>query len=84
MSIFGMFAPRSGHVALYNDLCKLHDVDRKTRVALDLMVQQLALSEPGVIFIDSSHFKRAIEMDSLSEHEQILRELCYKWHGKRV
>lgn len=84
MSLFGIFGSKVGHPALYNDLCKLHDLDKKTRSVLDLLVQQLDLKQPGMLFIDSSYFIRAIQMPAFKEHERTLRELCFKWFGRRI
>ena len=85
MSPFGMFAPKVGHQALYNDLCKLHDIDRKTKPVLDAMVQALGLKEqPAMVFIDPNCFLQAAQKPELAEHLTIIRELSYRWFGKRV
>lgn len=84
MSPFGMFAPKTGHPALFNELCKLHEIDKKTRPVLDAMVQCFGLPQPSLLFIDPKYFLEAANTESLAEHLPVIRELCYKWFGKRM
>jgi len=79
-----MFAPKTGHLALYNDLCKLHGIDRKTKTVLDAIVQCQAVEKPALIFIDPGYFLKAAQLAELADSLPTIRELSYKWFGKRV
>lgn len=81
---FGLFSPKVGHPALYNDLCKLHEVDRKTRAVLDLIVTTFDLKQPAMIFVDMKWFREAVNHPQFKEHIDLLRELCFRWFGRRI
>ena len=81
---FGLFSPKVGHQALYNDLCKVHGLDRKTRALLDQMVLVLDIRQPALVFVDTSWFRKALTHSDFTSQEELIRELCYKWFGRRI
>jgi len=81
---FGLFGPKVGHPALYNDLCKLHAFDRPTKALLDHIIQTFDLKQPSMIFVDINVFKKAIVHASFTSQEDLIRELCFKWFGRRI
>ncbi len=81
---FGLFGPKVGHQALYNDLCKLHELDRPTRALLDQIVQVLGLKQPSLVFIDVEVLRKALANKSFAPQESLIRELCFKWFGRRI
>ena len=81
---FGLFAPKVGHQALYNDLCKLHGFDRPTKTVLDQIVQTFDLKQPSLVFVDMNVFRKAISHSAFASQEDLIRELCFRWFGRRI
>lgn len=81
---FGLFGPKEGHPALYAELCKLHALDRKTKSLLDQMIQVLNMKQPSLLFVDVSWFQKAIARPEFSEQADALREISFKWFGRRI
>ena len=81
---FGIFSPKVGHQALYNDLCKLHGFDRPVKALLDQIVQTFDLKQPSLVFVDMNLFRKAIAHPSFASQEDLIRELCFKWFGRRI
>ncbi len=81
---FGLFGPKVGHQALYNDLCKFHTIDRKTKMLLDQIVQTLDLRQPAMIFLDADCFQKALALPDFASQTDPIRELCFQWFGRRI
>jgi len=81
---FALFGPKVGHQALYNDLCKLHGFDRPVKALLDQIVQVFDLKQPSLVFVDMNLFRKAIAHPSFATQEDLIRELCFKWFGRRI
>ncbi|MGL6225962.1 MAG: hypothetical protein ACRC10_04960 [Thermoguttaceae bacterium] len=81
---FGLFAPKVGHQALYTELCKVHQLERPVRALLDQMVQVFDMKQPALLFVDPSWFQKAIQNKTFAAQEDLLREVCFKWFGRRV
>lgn len=81
MSPLGIFGPRTGHQALFNDLCRYHDLDRKTRTLLLTIMQKFRPERPALIFVDPTWLRRAIEHEEFLESTEELRELYKNWFG---
>lgn len=81
MSPLGMFGPRSGHKPLFVDLCRFHDLDRKTKLLLKDIVLKFNMERPAELFVDSTHLRRAIENPAFAESLEDLQELYKSWFG---
>ncbi|HBT76036.1 MAG TPA: hypothetical protein DEB39_03725 [Planctomycetaceae bacterium] len=84
MSVFGLFGPKHGHLSLYNDLCRLHNIDRKTRQVLDRIIQAYSIQEQGRIFIDGTYIVKACSDSGFADDREMLRELSFRWFGRRT
>ena len=76
MAIFG---PRVGHEALFDEVCKLLDIDRKVKPLLQTIVKKYQLPHPAEIFIDPATLLRALEDTELAENNDELRKLYDAW-----
>ena len=81
---FGFFGPKVGHQALYNDLCKWHGFDRSVKTMLDQIIQTFDLKQPSLVFVDMNVFRKAITHPVFASQEDLIRELCFKWFGRRI
>ncbi|MGL6196876.1 MAG: hypothetical protein ACRC2T_18845 [Thermoguttaceae bacterium] len=81
---FGLFAPKVGHQALYNELCKVHDLDKKTKALLDQIVQAFDLKQPSLVFVDMTYFQKALANPAFASQGDTIREICFKWFGRRI
>lgn len=73
MAIFG---PRIGHEALFDEVCKFHDIDRKTKALLQLVIKKYELPHPAEIFIESETLRRALSDADFAEENEELQK-CY-------
>lgn len=81
MSPLGIFSPRTGHQALFNELCRFHELDRKTRQLLQSVMDRFKPDKPSLVFVDSAWLRKAIESHDFSENIEELQELQRKWFG---
>lgn len=84
MSPFGMFGAKVGHQPLFSDLCRFHQLDRRTRSLLDRIVKTLNMKEPGAIFLDDSWLVAAYKNDAFEADRPHLAELAALWFGRRL
>jgi len=78
------FGKKTGHPALFQELCKYHDLDKKTCKVLNHIVAELKLEKPGMIFIDPSILRAGIKIPDMAESVEMLRELYYRWFGGAI
>ena len=76
MAIFG---PRVGHDALFDDVCKYHEIDRKTKTLLQTVVKKYQVQQPAQIFIEPDTLVRAQTDPDLAEESDALKKLYDAW-----
>jgi hypothetical protein len=78
---FGMaiFGPRVGHEALFDEVCKLLDIDRKAKPLLQTVVKKYQMPHPAEIFIDPATLLRALNDTELAEENAELQKLYDAW-----
>lgn len=81
MNPLGMFGPRTGHPALFNDLCRLHGLDRPTRRLLQAVTDKPPSDRPALIFVDPAWMHRALDESDFRESAAELRRLYDAWFG---
>ncbi|MCL2117197.1 MAG: hypothetical protein FWH27_02095 [Planctomycetaceae bacterium] len=79
-----IFGQSEGHPALFRELCRQHDLDKKTRKVLSQIVSELNLEMPAMIFVDPSILRAGVRMPEVAESAELLRELYEKWFGGAV
>lgn len=81
MSFTGIFGPREGHQPLFNDLCRLHELDKKTKLLLLSVMQKFQPNRPTLIFVDSAWLRKALEHSDFADSAEQLQELYDSWFG---
>lgn len=79
MSPFGLFAPKTGHEALFNSICQFHNIDRKTKTILDQVIKQYNINPPADLFINPRWIRQAISAPEFGNSETELRQIYSKW-----
>lgn len=74
-----LFGSRSGHVPLFNDLCRFHQFDRKTRQLLGNVAQRFQLERPTLMFFDPVWLRKAIGHPDFAESVDDLQTLYNTW-----
>lgn len=83
MSPMGLFGSRSGHRPLFNELCRLHDLDRKTRQLLRNVALKFCSEKPANLFVNPEFLRRAAEDSDFAEQAGDLQELYQSWFVNR-
>ena len=76
MAIFG---PRVGHEALFDEVCRYHDIDRKTKTLLQSVIKKYQIPHPAEIFIEPGTLRRALSDPELSEENTDLQKIYDAW-----
>jgi hypothetical protein len=86
MAIFG---PRVGHEALFDEVCKYHDIDRKMKTLLQAVIKKYQMTQPAKVFIEPDTLMHALGDPEFSEENGDLQKLYDAWfieqtlHGKK-
>ena len=73
-----LFAPRVGHEALFEEVCRLHEIDRKTKAMLQTIIKKYQMPHPASIFVEPSTMRRALSDPELSANSD-LQDLYNAW-----
>ena len=76
MAIFG---PRVGHEALFDEVCRFHDIDRKTKTLLQTITKKYQMPHPAEVFIEPDTLVRALNDTELAEENADLQQLYNAW-----
>ena len=76
MAIFG---PRVGHEALFEEVCKSLEIDRKVKTLLQSIVKKYQVPYPAEIFIEPETLLRALDDAELAEENAELQKLYDAW-----
>ena len=76
MAIFG---PRVGHEALFDEVCRFHGIDRKTKTLLQSVIKKSQMQCPAEIFIESETLIHALNDSEFSEDNAELQKLYDAW-----
>jgi len=76
MAIFG---PRTGHEALFDEVCKFYEIDRKTKTLLLSVIKKYPLPRPAEIFIEPETLIYALNDSDFSEENADLQKLYDTW-----
>ncbi len=79
MTGINLFTPKTGHQALFKELCKFHELPRPQRKALEAMTQLFGLEQPAIVFVDPSWLRKAAKRSELQPYHEVLSDLCSKW-----
>jgi len=74
-----LFGPRVGHEALFDEVCKYHDIDKKTKTLLQTVVKKYQMQQPVQIFIEPDTLVRAQSDPDLAEENAELQKLYDAW-----
>ena len=74
-----LFGPRVGHEALFDEVCKFHDIDRKIKPILQSIVKKYQVPHPAKIFIEPDTLMRALSDTEFAEENADLQKLYDAW-----
>lgn len=77
-----IFGSRTGHGALFADLCRFHNIDKKTRQILKDVTNKLQLERPAELFIEPTLLQKAMQLPDFEDSAELLQELQKSWFGK--
>lgn len=75
----GLFGPSVGHPALYEEVCRFHEFDKKIKKLLDTVVKKYQMQRPAEIFIDPATLRRAMEEAASDDEKSDMRKLYETW-----
>ena len=78
-----LFGPRVGHDALFDEVCKYHDIDRKIKALLQTIVKKYQMQQPVQIFIAPDTLVRAQSDPELSAENEELQKLYEDWFTEK-
>lgn len=81
MAIFG---PRVGHDALFDEVCRFHGIDRKTKALLQSVTKKYQMPRPAEIFIVPDMVVRALNDSDFSEENAELQKVYDAWFVERL
>ena len=76
MAIFG---PRVGHEALFDEVCRFVNVDKKIKTLLQLVIKKYQMPQPAKIFIEPDAIMRALSDPEFTEENTELQKLYNDW-----
>ena len=76
MAIFG---PRVGHEALFDEMSRFAEVDRKAKALLLTVIKKYQIPYPAKIFIESDALMRALGDPEFAEANADLQKLYDSW-----
>jgi len=79
-----LFGQKTGHPALFRDLCTNLELDKKTCKVLNQIITKLNLDIPTMIFVDPSILRAGIKLPEVADSVELIRELNYKWFGGAI
>ena len=74
-----LFGPRVGHEALFDEVCKYHDIDRKTKALLQTLIKKYQMQQPVHIFVERDTLVRALSDPELTEENAEIQKLYDAW-----
>ena len=82
-----LFSAKVGHVALFRQLCKNLELNKKTCRILNQIVTELQIENPAMIFVDPSIIREGIKLPFVADEEEdteMLREIYFRWFGGAI
>jgi 1,2-phenylacetyl-CoA epoxidase catalytic subunit len=81
MAIFG---PRVGHEALFDEICRFNEIDRKSRQLLQTVIKKYQLAQPAKMFFEPETLMHAMSDADFSDESENLQQLYDAWFIDRV
>jgi len=78
-----LFGPRVGPEALFDEVCRFHGIDRKTKTLLQSVIKKNQMPHPAEIFIVPDTLIRALNDSEFSEENADLQNLYDAWFVER-
>ena len=74
-----LFGPRVGHEALFEEVFKFHDIDRKMKPLLQSITKKYQMPHPAMIFIEPDTLMRALSDVEFAEENADIQKLYDAW-----
>ena len=79
-----LFGPRVGHEALFDEVCRYVDVDKKTKALLLLVIKKYQIAHPAKIFIEPETLMRAVSDPDFAAEIAELQKLYDDWFVEKA
>ncbi|MCL2006384.1 MAG: hypothetical protein FWG73_09565 [Planctomycetaceae bacterium] len=74
-----IFGARVGHDALFDEVCRSIELDKKTKTLLQSVLKKHPLAQPAKIFIEPDTMMKALNDPDFSEENDELKKLYNSW-----
>ena len=74
-----IFGPRTGHKALFEEVCRFVALDTKTKKLLQSVIDKYQMPQPVKIFIEPETLMRALSDPDFEEENSDLQKLYDAW-----
>ena len=74
-----LFGPRVGHEALFDEVCRYADVDKKAKALLQMVIKKYQLQQQALVFIEPDTLMRAISDPDFAAEQADLQKLYDNW-----
>ena len=74
-----IFGARVGHDALFDEVCRSIELDRKTKSLLQSVLKKHQLAYPAKIFVEPDTLMRALNDPDFEEDYEELKKLYTSW-----
>ena len=74
-----LFGSRVGHEALFDDVCKFHTLDRKTKTLVQSIAKKYQMPHPAEIFIEPDTLIKALNDTDLAAENADIQALYDAW-----
>jgi hypothetical protein len=74
-----LFGPRVGHDALFDEVCKFLEIDRKEKTLLQTVVKKYQMPYPAEVFIEPETLLRALSDAEFAETNAELQKFYDAW-----
>jgi hypothetical protein len=79
-----LFGPKVGHDALFDEVCKYLEIDRKTKTLIQTVTKKYQMPQPAQIFVDPDTLVRAQSDPELTEENEELQKLYAAWFVEQL
>ena len=79
-----MFGPKEGHPALFRDLCRELDLDKKICKVLTQITTEMNLEKSAMIFVDPSVLREGVKLPGVADSVELIRALYFRWFGGAI
>jgi len=84
IGFMALFGPRVGHDALFDEVCRFNEIDRKTKTLLQTVIKKYQQPHPAEVFVEPDTLVRAMSDPELVEENADLQKLYDAWFVEKL